>query len=87
MNEFNLKISTPDGDAFNGKVVFLSLRGSEGDLAVMAGHVPFITTIKACRCKVEALDESESFSGTIPGGLLTVAKDYVTLICGSFERD
>lgn len=87
MNEFNLRISTPDGDAFNGKAVFLSLRGSEGDLAVMAGHVPFITTTKAGRCKVEALDESESFSGTIPAGLLTVTKDCVTLICGSFERE
>lgn len=87
MNEFNLRISTPDGDAFNGKAIFLSLRGSEGDLAVMAGHVPFITTTKAGRCKVEASDESESFSGIISTGLLTVAKDCVTLICGRFERE
>ncbi len=87
MNEFNLRISTPDGDAFNGKAIFLSLRGSEGDLAVMAGHVSFITTTKAGRCKVEASDESESFTGIIPAGLLTVAKDCVTLICGSFEKE
>ncbi len=87
MNEFNLKISTPEGDAYNGKAIFLSLRGTEGDLAIMAGHVPFITTVKAGNCKVETENESESFFGTISGGLLTVAKDGVTLICGSFNRD
>lgn len=87
MNEFNLKISTPDGDAFNDKAVFMSLRGAEGDLAVMAGHVPFTTTVKSGLCKIETLDSAGSFKGVIPGGLLTVAKEGVTLICGSFKRD
>lgn len=43
MNTFRLLISTPDGNVFDGAVVQLCLRGSEGDLAVMAGHIPFMT--------------------------------------------
>ena len=43
MKSFRLTISSPDGNCFDGDAVFLSLRGSEGDLAVMAGHIPFIS--------------------------------------------
>ena len=37
MKTFLLIISTPDGEMFNGEAVNISLRGVEGDLAVMAG--------------------------------------------------
>ena len=84
MKESRLKISTPDGDVFSGDAVFFSVRGTEGDLAVMAGHVPFVTTVKEGSCKVEAPDEADSFSGTVPGGLLTVSHEGVTLICPEF---
>ena len=47
MKPFRLKISSPDGDIFDGDIQMLVLRGAEGDLAVMAGHAPFITSVKA----------------------------------------
>lgn len=37
MNTFRLTISSPDGNIFQGEAVKLSVRGIEGDLAVMAG--------------------------------------------------
>ena len=46
MNTFGLTISSPDGNIFQGEAVKLSVRGIEGDLAVMAGHIPFITAVK-----------------------------------------
>ena len=45
MNTFSLNISSPDGSLFEGEIVKISLRGAEGDLAVMAGHIPLITTV------------------------------------------
>ena len=48
MNTFTLTVATPNGTAWSGKVVMLSLRGIAGDLAVMAGHIPFATSVKAC---------------------------------------
>ena len=47
MKTFLLIISTPDGEMFNGEAVNISLRGVEGDLAVMAGHIPFVTAVKS----------------------------------------
>lgn len=84
MNTFKLLISSPDGEIFKDDVYSISLRGELGDLAIMAGHIPFTTSVKPCDCKVELKDETEKI-GHIDGGLLTVGKDIVTLLSGSFE--
>ena len=47
MNTFRLTIATPDGAAFDGEADMLSVRGVMGDLAIMAGHVPFVTAVMA----------------------------------------
>ena len=86
MNTFLLTISTPDGDVFSGKAVMISLRGIEGELAVMAGHIPFVTSVKACDVKIELADENESLRvGHTDGGLLTVTPQRTTLLTGHFE--
>ena len=84
MNTFSLTISSPGGNIFKGEAVKLSLRGIEGDLAVMAGHIPFATAVKAGTCRVELPDGSER-AADIGGGLLTVTKTGTILLSGSFE--
>ena len=84
MNTFKLVISSPEGDIWNGDAVMLSVRGISGDLAILAGHIPFITSLKPCDCKIE-LDEGDDLIGTLDGGLLTVSKDRVSLLSGSFK--
>ena len=83
MKTFPLKVSSPEGDLFSGDAVMLSLRGTEGELAVMAGHIPFVTTIKPCDVKITLEDGSVKI-GKANGGILTVGSDIVTLISGSF---
>ena len=83
MNTYSLTISTPMGEQFAGEVVFLSLRGVEGELAIMAGHTPFITTVLPCQCKLILPDDSEKFA-RLENGLLTVGGDKVTLLSDSF---
>ena len=83
MNAFPLRITSPEGDLFCADALKISLRGTEGDLAVMAGHVPFVTTVKPCNIKIELADEeADDRIGHIDGGLLTVAHDAVTLLTG-----
>ena len=81
MRSFLLKISSPEGDLFSGNVVMLTVRGTEGELAVMAGHVPFVSYVKPCDCKIQLEDGSEKI-GHIQGGVLTVSKDKVILLSG-----
>ena len=84
MKTYTLKISSPDGDVFNGSVVSLVLRGAEGDLAVLADHMPFVTSVQKGNCKIELEDGTEKIAHT-DGGILTVAHDGVTLLSASFK--
>ena len=82
MKTFPLVISSPDGDIFKGDAYVLSLRGSEGNLAIMAGHVPFVTAVKAGTVKIELEDEDKL--GKTDGGILNVSESTVTLLSGRF---
>ena len=84
MNTFRLIISSPDGSLYDGEAVKLSVRGVEGDLAVMAGHVPFITSVKPCECCIE-LEDGSVKTGSTESGLLAAAKEAVTLLSASFR--
>ena len=84
MATFKLVISTPDGNSYAGEAVSLSLRGAEGDLAILAGHIPFATTVQPGQCHIETEDGTIR-RGTLDGGLLTVSTENVTLLSGSFQ--
>ena len=84
MNTYKLIISTPDGSVFDDNAEAIIVRGTEGELAVMAGHIPFITAIKPGKCKI-VLSEENQKTATIGGGILTVKADTTTLLCSDFK--
>lgn len=84
MSTFKLVVSSPDGDKFKGDAAMLTLRGSEGNLAILAGHIPFITSVKPCDCKIVLEDGTEKLAH-VDGGLLTVAEQKTTLMSGTFN--
>ncbi len=86
MNTFKLTVSTPDGHKFCGDAVKLDVRGVMGDLAVMAGHIPFVTSLVKCPCAIELPDGTKK-TATCDGGLLSVDTKSVTLVAGSFKFD
>ena len=79
MSTFSLVISSPDGDLYRGEAGRLILRGTEGDLAVMAGHVPFVTAVRKGHCVLEDA-EGNRREGLIQGGLLTVDREKTTVL-------
>lgn len=84
MKTYPLAVASPDGSLFKGDVAQLILRGSEGDLAIMAGHIPFMTAVSPGLCRILQPDGTERTAQT-EGGLLTVASDAVTLLSESFR--
>ena len=84
MKTFKFVISTPDGNFYDGDIVKVSLRGTEGDLAVMANHTPFVTSVKPCRAHIELEDGTLKYF-SLERGLLSVSLESVTLMSGSAE--
>ena len=86
MSTFILKISTPDGLRFDGEAERIVVRGELGDLAVLAGHIPMMTTIRPGTCRV-GLPDGTSRSGRTGGGILTVGKDKVIALLHSWDEE
>ena len=79
MRTFLLNISSPDGKIFFDQAACISLRGVEGEFAVMADHVPFITNVKPGKCDITLADGTVK-SGKTEGGMITVGKEEVTFL-------
>ena len=84
MKSYLLKISSPEGDLFSGEVIAFCVRGVEGDVAIMAGHVPFITAVKPCTVKIVLEDGEERLAKT-EGGMLSVFKDKTVFLTGNLQ--
>lgn len=81
---YRLIISSPDGNIFDDDVYFLSLRGEQGDLAILKGHIPFTTPVKKGKVKIELKDSSEKY-GDIESGTLIVSKERTILLSTNFK--
>ena len=84
MKAFKVQIAAPDGLRYDGEAVQLSVRGIGGDLAILAGHIPMMTTIRPGTCRVVTAD-GETRTGATHGGILTVGKDSVIALLGDWE--
>jgi len=86
MKSFHLQIAAPDGMRYDGEAVQVSVRGIEGDLAVMAGHIPFVTALKEGECRVYIGENGETVRrARASGGMLTVSDSAVRIISADFQ--
>ena len=86
MNTSHLKITSPDGVLFADDITAFFVRSSDGDMAVLAGHAPFVGTVQPCACRV-AYEDAPDKSGRTSGGLLKVDQNGTVLFTASVEWD
>ncbi len=84
METFKFTVSTPDGNMLDEQVNAVFLRGADGDLAVLAKHIPFVTTVLKGECRISLSDGSEK-KGYTHGGILSVSEAATVLISNSFS--
>jgi len=68
---FRLKIIAPTGVFYDGDVERIVIRGTEGEFAILANHIPFTTSIAIGTFNM-ILGEKELKSGTLLGGIATI---------------
>jgi F-type H+-transporting ATPase subunit epsilon len=80
---FHFSLVSPERELFSGEVTQVDAPGSEGDFGVLAGHAPFMTTLKEGRVHVfasggeRAYDVHGGFADVTPGGLTILAESAV----------
>ena len=84
MRSYQLQITTPAGVLFEGDATQLSVKAVDGELAIMAGHIPMTTALKGGECRVYLEDGTVRY-GDCSGGLLSVKKEKVSLLSSDFQ--
>ena len=84
MNTFSLKIVSPDGSFYDGPVQMVRVRTIDGDVGILAGHVPYMTAVGNGECRVVTADGTSRYAACC-GGLLNVSESGVRLVSATFE--
>ena len=77
---FKLTIATVDKNLFEGEVSSVHCPGSDGELTILAHHMPFITTLAPGNVRVYQDKDSEEQSFDIKRGLLEVGNNKATIL-------
>ena len=81
MTEFSLVLLSPDREWFSGSVVSVVAPGADGELGVLANHIPMVAGLKAGVATVRLADGKLLYFA-VDGGVLGVQKNGARLLTG-----
>lgn len=87
MSVFHLEIAAPDGKMYDGDAYMLALRGIDGELAILPGHIPFVTALAPGAVRVYTAKDAAPRVGHASGGCLTVSPRGTRLLAADFTWD
>ena len=84
MAQFKLEIVTPNRKFFDEDIEMLVVRTIDGDLAVLADHIPLVTPLSMGLLKL-VYPGGKARLATLCGGYMEVAKGKTTIVTDSAE--
>ncbi|MFI4975309.1 MAG: ATP synthase F1 subunit epsilon [Caulobacterales bacterium] len=85
-DKLHFSLVCPERELYAGDVDQVDAPGSEGDFGVLAGHAPFMTTLKQGRVKVyndgatQVYEVFGGFADVTPAGLTILAEQAVEVV-------
>ena len=77
-DKLHFSLVSPERELFAGDVDQVDAPGSEGDFGVLAGHAPFMTTLKEGRIVVRNGGQTTVFE--VRGGFADVTPEGLTIL-------
>jgi len=84
VSTFLLEIVTPERLVFSEQVDRLKATGIDGELGILAGHIPMVTPLKVAPLAFQAGKQRTTYA--IQGGFLEVRADKVVVLADSAEK-
>lgn len=81
----NLNVVSAEESLFSGSIKALQITGSEGELGIMPGHAPLLTSLKPGMALITKKDGSEEVL-YLSGGMLEVQPNNVTVLADVATR-
>jgi F-type H+-transporting ATPase subunit epsilon len=83
--EFNMRVVTPDGEAWHGRATSVVIPGLDGYLGVWAHHEPLIAGVGVGSLMIKTAEERVVSFLAIAGGFAEVTQDGVTILAEAAE--
>lgn len=84
MEQYAIKIVTPDGCIYDGEAQFLACRTIGGDVGIMAHHTDYVTALGMGEARLTLPDGTVRRAACI-GGMLSVLAGKVTVVATTWE--
>lgn len=84
-NTISVEIVDADSSVYSGEGVLVSATASMGEIGVMHGHTPLLSSLKPGHVTVKHEDNSED-TMFISGGFIEVQPTHVTILADTAER-
>ncbi|HEY1447235.1 MAG TPA: ATP synthase F1 subunit epsilon [Caulobacteraceae bacterium] len=78
--KFEFSLVTPERELVNELVDQVDAPGVEGDFGVLAGHAPFMTTLREGMLRVHVFIDQQEQVFEIKGGFADVTPDGMTIL-------
>ena len=83
MSSFLLEIVTPERKVYAEDVNMVIVKGTEGEMGILANHIPLVTPLKIAAVTIKK-DRAEEVIA-VNGGFLEMRKDKVVILAESAE--
>lgn len=84
MSTFLLEIVTPERKIYAQQVDMVNVKGVDGELGILAHHIPLVTPLKVAPVKIKTGGNVEELA--VHGGFLQISKEKVVILAESAER-
>ncbi|MGY0398353.1 MAG: F0F1 ATP synthase subunit epsilon [Ostreibacterium sp.] len=84
-NTISVEIVDTDQHIYSGEGVLVSATASMGDIGIMYGHMPLLSSLKPGHVTIKHADDSEE-TIFISGGFIEVQPHLVTILADTAER-
>lgn len=84
MPSYRLFVVTPERVVYDGEAVSLTVKTTEGEVGVLAGHIPYVAALDIGRMKILDNGGNEHLA-SLAGGILRVERERVTILSDACE--
>jgi F-type H+-transporting ATPase subunit epsilon len=83
LKTFQLEVVTPERKVYSGEATMVIVKGIEGELGILADHVPFVTPLRIAPVTIKRDGEDQIIA--VNGGFIEVHKNHVVILAESAE--
>ncbi len=84
-NTITVEIVDADEHIFSGEGVLITASASQGEVGIMHGHMPFLSSLKPGHVTIKQADDNE-INLFVSGGFIEVQPNHVTILADTAER-